>query len=124
MRPMKRSPSSRGKDVVAVLPLGRRHEDLDAVAEAEQPLQARAVPDHRIEGIERPDAGRRLRQVMEPFQDPGGREGGARRGAVGRFHQDRGHGPAALRRTPGAGLRGRERAPEGGQLARCRHADR
>ena len=56
--------------VVAVHALGRRHVDLDPVAEAEQPLDARALPDQRVE---RPD------------QRPRRRRAAARRAAGSRY---------------------------------------
>ena len=56
-----------GQHVVAVHPLGRRRVDLQPVAEAEDPLDPRPLPDQRVEGlssararIQRGPAGRRV----------------------------------------------------------------
>ena len=52
------------QDVIAVRPLLRRRVDLDAIAEAEQPLGAGALPDKRIE-----------RREQRPCPDPAGSRG-------------------------------------------------
>ena len=112
-----------GEHVVAVLSLGRRHEDLDAIAKPEQPPQPRPVAYQGIEGVQRPDPGRRRGRVLEPFENVAGREGGAALRAIGRLDQDPGDRPAHLPVTPGLGFGGAQRAPERRQLARRREAE-
>src|SRR3546814_16841527 len=64
------------EDVVAVLALRRRHEDLDAVVEAEQALGALAVAAQRVEGAEHAQPLRRLGQAGARIvvRDDAGRE--------------------------------------------------
>ena len=104
------------KDVVAPPPLGRRHEDLDAVVEAEQPGEAVAVAQQRIERVERAQTGGRRRQV--PDQRPDVRAGEQLAlAAIRPFDQGRQRRLAEVGAGPGAGLRGRQQAPEARDLA-------
>ena len=88
-------------DVVAVLALGRRHEDLDAVVKAEQALRAIAVADQRVEGAQDTQALRRLRKAgariavgegegrRDPAHRQGEHQGRQDQGAVQAFREAR-----------------------------------
>ena len=58
--------------VVAVHALGRGHVDLDPVAEAEQPLDARALPHQRVERARRARARRRAAAAAPPDRGSAG----------------------------------------------------
>ena len=65
------------KDVIAILPLMLRHEDLDAIKEIEQPLGALAVAQDGIEGAEHAQAFRRIGRVAKAGFYVRAGEGGA-----------------------------------------------